>query len=165
MARDGLFPRGLCTIHPRFQTPANAILAQTVWSMILTVAGALFLLVEPPKSGLPAWAHTAWAKLHKKPLYDVLYTYVIFGATIFYTASIASVFVLRRTRPDLPRPYRTWGYPLTPALYIVGAAIFLWSMYEENRFESLAGVGIIALGLPAYLFFNRRGHIQEVAST
>ncbi len=161
MARDGLFPRGLCTIHPRFQTPANAIMAQTVWSMILTVAGSLFLLIEPPGSGLPAWAHTAWAKLHEKPLYDVLYTYVIFGATIFYTASIASVFVLRRTRPDLSRPYRTWGYPLTPALYIVGAVIFLWSMYEENRFESLAGMGIIALGLPAYLFFARRGHIAE----
>ena len=48
------------------------------------------LLVEPPKSGLPGWAHTAWGKLHEKPLYDVLYTYVIFGATIFYTASIAS---------------------------------------------------------------------------
>jgi APA family basic amino acid/polyamine antiporter len=161
MARDGLFPRGLCTIHPRFQTPANAILAQTVWSMILTVAGALFLLVEPPRTGLPAWTHTAWTKLHEKPLYDVLYTYVIFGATIFYTASIASVFVLRRTRPGLPRPYRTWGYPLTPALYIVGAVIFLWSMYEENRLESLAGVGIIALGLPAYLFFARRGPLSQ----
>jgi APA family basic amino acid/polyamine antiporter len=161
MARDGLFPRGLCTVHPRFQTPANAILAQTAWSMILTVAGALFLLVEPPKSGLPAWAHTGWARLHQKPLYDVLYTYVIFGATIFYTASIASVFVLRRSRPRLPRPYRTWGYPVTPALYIVGAAIFLWSMFQENRFESLAGLGIIALGLPAHLFFARRGPIRE----
>lgn len=156
MARDGLFPRVLCALHPRFRTPANAILAQTAWSMVLTVVGTTFLLAEPPRSGLPEWAAHAWARLHEKPLYDVLYTYVIFGATIFYTASIASVFVLRRTRPDLPRPYRTWGYPVTPALYIVGAMIFLGSMYVENRFESLAGLGIIALGLPAYLFFAAR---------
>jgi amino acid transporter len=158
MARDGLFPRTLCTIHPRFQTPANAILAQTAWSMALTVVGTLFLLVEPPGpgSGLPRWAASAWATFHETPLYDVLYTYVIFGATIFYAAAIASVFVLRKTRPDLPRPYRTWGYPVTPALYLVGAAILLGSMLRETPFESLTGLGIIALGLPAYLFFSRR---------
>ncbi len=156
MARDGLFPRGLCTIHPRFQTPANAILAQTAWSMTLTVLGTLFLLVDPPQSGLPRWASTAWTTFHKTPLYDVLYAYVIFGATIFYSAAIASVFVLRKARPDLPRPYRTWGYPITPALYLVGAAILLGSMLREKTFESLTGLGIIALGLLVYPFFARR---------
>jgi APA family basic amino acid/polyamine antiporter len=156
MARDGLFPRGLCTIHRRFQTPANAILAQTAWSMMLAVVGTLFLLVEPPESGLPGWAASTWATFHKTPLYDVLYTYVIFGATIFYSAAIASVFVLRRTRPDLPRPYRTWGYPITPALYMVAAAVLLASMLVKTPFESLTGLGIIALGLPAYFFFSRR---------
>lgn len=157
MARDGLFPRGLCTIHPRFRTPANAILAQTAWSMTLAVVGTLFLLVEPPESGLPKWVASAWATFHKTALYDVLYTYVIFGATIFYSAAIASVFVLRRTRPDLHRPYRTWGYPVTPALYMVGAAILLGSMLVKTPFESLTGLGIIALGLAVYPFFARRG--------
>jgi APA family basic amino acid/polyamine antiporter len=165
MARDGLFPRVLCAIHPKFQTPANAILAQTAWSMTLTVLGTLFLLVKPPDSGLPRWASTAWATFHKTPLYDVLYTYVIFGATIFYSAAIASVFVLRKTLPDMPRPYRTWGYPITPALYLIGAAVLLTSMLRETPFESLTGLGIIALGLPAYLFFARQGHIHEDLST
>jgi APA family basic amino acid/polyamine antiporter len=157
MARDGLFPRGLCTIHPRFQTPANAILAQTAWSMILTIAGALFLLIEPPKSGLPAWAHSAWGRLHEKPLYDVLYTYVIFGAHIFYMLAIASVFVLRVRRPDLPRPYRTLGYPVTPLLFVAAELLLLGNMLYDpkSRVPSLVGLGIVLAGVPAYAFFRR----------
>ena len=153
MARDGLFPAGLCRVHRRFQTPANAIIAQAVWSTILIVAGTAFLVAEPP-SGLPAYLGKAWAKLHATPLYDVMYSYVIFGGTILYTATIASVFVLRRTMPDQPRPYRTWGYPLTPLIYILASGILLNSMLGTNRFESLAGLAIIALGVPAYFAFR-----------
>ena len=153
MARDGLFPSALCRVHRRFRTPANAIIAQAVWSVILIVAGTAFLVAAPP-SGLPGWLATAWAKLHRTPLYDVMYSYVIFGGTILYTATIASVFVLRRTRPDLPPPYRTWGYPLTPIVYMVASGILLASMLRTNRFESLAGLAIIALGVPAYTLFR-----------
>jgi APA family basic amino acid/polyamine antiporter len=164
MARDGLFPRSLCKIHPRFQTPANAILAQNIWAIALIVIGTLFLLREPPATGLPEWLAAAWKKLHATPLFDVLYGYVIFGGTVFYTLSIASVFVLRKTLPDLPRPYKTWGYPFTPAAYLVASGLLMASMLINNRGESLAGLGIIALGLPAYFFFRWRGQIKPFAT-
>ncbi len=160
MARDGLFPRALCSIHPRFQTPANAIIAQAAWAVFLMVAGTALILSEPPTSGYPAPILTAWAKLHATPLYDVLFTYVIFGGTIFYGLSILSVFVLRVRRPDLPRPYKTWGYPVTPGLYAVASLLLLGSMLVQSPFESLAGLVIVAAGLPAYLLFekgSRRG--------
>lgn len=155
LARDGLFPRFLCRIHPRFQTPSHAIGAQAVWSILLTVSGGLLIVVPPSESGLPGPVRRAWETLHQKPLYDVLYTYVIFGATIFYMLSISSVFVLRRTRPELPRPYRTWGYPWTPVVYVAGALILLGSIYLENPAESIAGLAIVGLGVPGYYLFRR----------
>ncbi len=111
MARDGLFPAGLCRVSPRFQTPANAILSQGIWAILLTVAGTVLIMIPPSDSDhvLPDWIIAAWKKLNETPLYDLLYTYVIFGANIFYMLAIASVFVLRRTRPDLPRPIGRWG--------------------------------------------------------
>jgi basic amino acid/polyamine antiporter, APA family len=158
MARDGLFPAGLCRIHPRFQTPANAVLAQGIWAVILTVAGT-FLIVVPPESApaSPRWILTAWKKLNETPLYDLLYNYVIFGANLFYMLAISSVFVLRIRRPDLPRPYRTWGYPLTPLVYVAAALLLLYNMLRDHqsRVQSVAGLGIILLGLPAYWLFRR----------
>jgi len=162
MARDGLFPKGLCTVDPKHQTPANAIIAQTVWAVILTVAASAFLLIKPPETGLPRGIATAWEILHKKPLYDVLYTYVIFGGTIFYGLAIVSVFVLRVKRPDLPRPYKTWGYPFTPLLYTLASLFLLGSMLYESLGESLAGLAIVAAGLPAYLIFSRRSRAGRV---
>jgi APA family basic amino acid/polyamine antiporter len=155
MARDGLFPRALSVIHPRFQTPANAIIVQTVWAVALTVIGSLFLIVEPPAGGLPKGVLAAWKTFHEKPLYDVLYTYVLFGGTIFYTLAIASVFVLRKTRPDLPRPYRTWGYPITPILYLIFSVILMANMLFNTPFESVLGLGIIMVGGLIYAFFYR----------
>ena len=153
MARDGLFPRALSVIHPRFRTPANAIIAQTTWAVLLTLLGTALLLTPPP-SALPEVVRPLWLKLNKTPVYDFLYTYVIFGGTVFYTLAIAAVFVLRKTRPDLPRPYKTWGYPVTPALYIVASFLLLGSMLYTTPFESLGGLGIVLLGLPFYLFFT-----------
>jgi basic amino acid/polyamine antiporter, APA family len=158
MARDGLFPAGLCRIHPRFQTPANAVLSQGIWAIMLTLAGT-FLMIVPP-SVAPGWPSpilAAWKKLNDTPLYDLLYSYVIFGANLFYMLAISSVFVLRIRQPDLPRPYRTWGYPLTPLLYVAAALLLLGNMLadDESRVQSLAGIGIILLGLPAYWLFRR----------
>ena len=158
MARDGLFPASLCRIHPRFLTPANAIITQAVWSVILMVVGATLILLEPPTTGWPDPVLAAWHKLHATPLYDVMFTYVIFGGTLFYTLAIASVFVLRVTRPDLPRPYRTWGYPVTPILYLLASSLLLGNMLykADSRSEALAGLAIIAAGVPAFWLFNRR---------
>jgi len=158
MARDRLFFGWLCRVHPRFRTPANSILAQAAWAILLTVAGTALVLSPPPSDGtaLPRPLLAAWTKLNQTPLYDVLYTYVIFGATVFYTLAIASVFVLRARRPDLPRPYRTWGYPITPLVYIGAALVLMGSMLLQNPFESLSGLVLIALGIPAYWSFARR---------
>ena len=159
MARDGLLPRFLSAIHPRYRTPANAILTQTIWAGLLTIAGATFLLVEAPgpESGLPDWLRSAWTRLNATPLYDVLFSYVIFGATTMYALTVATVFVLRRRRPDLPRPYRTLGYPVTPVLYLAAAALLLANMAREIPFESVAGLGIILAGVPAFLLAARPG--------
>jgi basic amino acid/polyamine antiporter, APA family len=160
MARDGLFPGALCRIHPRFQTPANAVLAQGIWAIILTVVGTALVVVPPPAAGtsLPGPLVVAWAQLNKTPLYDILFTYVIFGANLFYMLAISSVFVLRVRRPELPRPYRTIGYPITPLLYVAGVLILLGSMLADyqSRVQALAGLGIIALGVPAFWVFRRR---------
>jgi APA family basic amino acid/polyamine antiporter len=171
MARDGVFPRGLCKIDPRHQTPANAIIAQAVWAVLLIVAASAFLLIEPPSptmgadpngKAVPSIWISAWKTLHEKPLYDVLYTYVIFGGTIFYGLAILSVFVLRVKRPDLPRPYKTWGYPVTPLLYTVASLILLGSMLYQSLFESLAGLAIVAVGIPAFFeeAYHRSGLIE-----
>ena len=136
------------------------------------VAATGFLLVEPSRRDDPdvsrsspsslaengavvGFLYAAWVEFHRTPIYDVMYDYVIFGGTVFYTMTAASVFVLRRTRPDIPRPYRTWGYPVTPIVYVVASLLLIYGMLanEKSRFESLAGVGIILLGLPAYFFF------------
>ena len=168
MARDGLFPAGLCRVHPRFQTPANAILSQGIWAIILTVAGTVLIVVPPTDAnqGLPGWILAAWTKLSQTPLYDLLFTYVIFGATIFYTLAIASVFVLRVRQPDLPRPYRTLGYPVTPMIYVAAALILLGNMLWDatTRVPSLVGLGIILLGVPAYAFFRRSSQAGETAA-
>jgi basic amino acid/polyamine antiporter, APA family len=162
MARDGLFPRSLCTIHPTHQTPANAIIAQTIWAVVLMVSATAFNLVEPASTGLPPLILMAWKTLHEKPLYDVLYTYVIFGGTIFYGLAILSVFVLRVKRPDLPRPYKTWGYPFTPLLYALASLFLLGSMLYQSLFESLAGLAIVAAGLPAYWLFSRNPPLDSL---
>jgi APA family basic amino acid/polyamine antiporter len=88
-----------------------------------------------------------------------MYTYVIFGGTLIYTLSIASVFILRARRPDLHRPYKTWGYPVTPALYIAAALVLLFNMLASQTLESLAGLGIILAGVPAF-WLARKSHAR-----
>jgi APA family basic amino acid/polyamine antiporter len=169
MARDGLLPRGLGRIHPRFQTPSNAVLAQGSWASLLTIAGTALIVFSPPEtsSGLPGWVVDAWKKLNETPLYDLLYTYVIFGANLFYLLAIASVFVLRAKMPDLPRPYRTWGYPFTPLLYVAAAILLLGNMLVDyqSRVQSATGLGLILLGLPAFFLLRRPGHDTGHPST
>jgi basic amino acid/polyamine antiporter, APA family len=157
MSRDGLFPSGLCKVHPRFQTPSNAVMAQGTWAILLTLAGTAMILWQAPaaSAGLPSGVLAAWRKLNQTPLYDLMYNYVIFGANLFYLLAVASVFVLRAKRPDAPRPYKTWGYPVTPIVFVVGAVILLTDMLRQSTAESLAGLGIVFAGLIAYPFLVR----------
>ncbi|HEX5717747.1 MAG TPA: amino acid permease [Thermoanaerobaculia bacterium] len=128
MAEDGVFFRSLAEVHPRFRTPVRSLWAQTAWALLLTLSGT----------------------------YEQLYTYVIFVSVMFHAATAAAVFVLRRTHPDHPRPYRTWGYPAVPALFILACLLLVGNTLAEKPVESLLGLGLLALGLPAYLWFRKR---------
>ncbi|MCE9525677.1 MAG: amino acid permease [Planctomycetales bacterium] len=138
MARDGLFPRALAQVHPRFQTPTNAILAQTVWSLLQIIV--VFCVTRTPKDA-----------------FDTLTDFVIQGGTIFYALTVAAVYVLRRKMPVADRPYRTWGYPVTPAVYLIAAAVVVYSGFtdpESGRYQILAVVSLMAVGLLIYAFFR-----------
>ncbi len=162
MARDGVFPARLGRVHAVHETPAAAIIAQGVWAIALTILGTVLILVPPPTgTSLPRPILAVWATLNQTPLYDLLYTYVVFGANLFYMLAISSVFVLRVKRPDLHRPYRTLGYPVTPIVYVVASLFLLGSMIGDHKSQaqSLAGLGIILLGVPAYWYFRARGRV------
>jgi APA family basic amino acid/polyamine antiporter len=128
MAQDGVFFPALARIHPRYLTPGACILAQGAWSATLTFSGT----------------------------YEQLYTYVTFAVVLFHAATAAAVFVLRRTRPDAPRPYRTWGYPVVPAVVIFSSAALVVNTLVEKPVESFFGLLILALGIPAYVGWRRR---------
>lgn len=168
MSRDGVFFAALGAIHSRRKTPAAAIIAQCAWACALTLAAtALLVAPAPPRSGArtPMFIEI-WRTAHDKPLYDIMFTYVIFGATLFYALAAASVFVLRLRRPELRRPYRVWGYPLTPAFYLAGAGILLANMLQKSRAESFTGLAIIACGIPAFWYFSskKRARANDLAA-
>jgi APA family basic amino acid/polyamine antiporter len=127
-ARDGLFFRAAARVHPAFHTPGVSIMMLTVWSSVLVLSGK----------------------------YEQLYTYVIFSSWILYAMAIAAVFVLRRKRPDLPRAYKTLGYPVVPFLFLLGAAILEVSTLIHQPRESIAGILLIIMGLPFYLYWTRK---------
>jgi APA family basic amino acid/polyamine antiporter len=127
MAADGLFFQSMARVHPRYRVPTVSLWTQTLWAVVLTASGR----------------------------YDQLYTYVVFVAVLFHAATGAAVFVLRRKRPDAPRPYRTWGYPVVPFLFIASSAVLVVNTLHEKPVESLFGLGLLALGLPAYFYWRR----------
>jgi APA family basic amino acid/polyamine antiporter len=126
-AQDGLFFRRFAEVHPRYQTPGFAILAQGVWATILIVSGS----------------------------YETLIDYAMFAIWLSYAFMIAGVMVLRRTQPDLPRPYRMWGYPVTPLLFLGIALWFLGNMLITRPVPSFAGLGLIVSGVPVYFLWRR----------
>jgi basic amino acid/polyamine antiporter, APA family len=128
MARDGLFFKKVAECHPRFLTPHVSIVAISLWSIVLTLTGT----------------------------FRQLFTYVIFGQWIFFGLTVAAVIVLRRKYPGLERPYKTWGYPVTPVLFIL-AALYVAAFSLKSAFgNALFGLGIIGLGVPAYLYWKRK---------
>jgi APA family basic amino acid/polyamine antiporter len=87
--------------------------------------------------------------------YEALFTYVTFASVLFGTLGGAAIFVLRARRPDVPRPYRALGYPVIPALYVLGSFALVWNTLVERPTESIAGLGIVAMGLPFYFYWSR----------
>jgi amino acid transporter len=136
MGEDGLAPRVLREIHPRYQTPAAAIAVLAAWAVLLVLGVAVlteFGLLDPRKSH-----------------FDRLTDFAMFGAVIFETLAVLSIFMFRRRLPDVERPYRCPGYPFVPALYCVLPAFVLCNMFFAEPVEALAGLGFIAAGALVY---------------
>ena len=126
-ARDGLFFRAVGKVHPRFETPYVSIVVQGVWISVLAIIGS----------------------------YERLFSYVIFAAWIFYGAAVLAVVVLRRKAPDLPRPYKMWGYPVTPLAFAGVAFWFVINTIIAKPLSSLIGLGLVAAGIPMYYLWRR----------
>ena len=94
--------------------------------------------------------------LNKTPLYEILYTYVIFGANLFYLLTITAVFVLRARHPEWPRPYRTWGYPVTPLIFLSVTAFMMYYLVTRRPLQSLTGVLMMGCGLAVYYLSRTR---------
>lgn len=153
MARDGLFLRSLSKVSPRTHVPTGALIVQAIWACILVIAFS--------------------------SSFDTLTDYAIFGLWIFYGLVTAAVFILRRKMPNAERPYRAWGYPVVPIFFLLATALILgMTLWGERgaaisgfslifhghlltgfgvlaRNPSLAGVGLIALGLPVYWVWTK----------
>ncbi len=127
MARDGLFFRSLVRLSPRSNVPARAILAQSAWASVLALSGS----------------------------YDALTDSVIFASWLFYGLVTASLFVFRKTMPDAARPYRAFGYPIIPGVFVMVTAALLLNAFVAAPREALQGVVLLAAGLPFYWYWSR----------
>jgi APA family basic amino acid/polyamine antiporter len=128
MAQDGIFFKRLARVHPIFGTPTNAIILQAIWACLLIITGT----------------------------FGTLFTYVSVIITLFSALTVGAVMVLRWKRPDLERPYRLLGYPVLPIIFILAHLGIVWGSLTEKPVESLWGVFIVALGIPAYLVWQHR---------
>jgi basic amino acid/polyamine antiporter, APA family len=132
MARDGVFFKGMTRVHPGWKTPVTSLLAQCVWVVVLILSGR----------------------------YEQLYTCFVFMMTLTYVLTVGAVFVLRRTQPDRPRPYRCTGYPWLPIAYMVVGLGFVTSTLLARPGESFAGLGLALLGVPLYLHWRRQERLR-----
>ena len=115
------------TVHPRFKTPAFAIVVQGLWTGVLILTGS----------------------------YETLFSYSILSAWVFYALSVAAVWVLRRKLPDVPRPYKMWGYPVTLLLFLVVSVWFMADALINQTKTSLIAVAIAAAGIPFYFIWRK----------
>lgn len=127
MAEEGQLPAALGRLSERARVPVAALVLQGVWAVVLALTGS----------------------------YDTLTDYVIFGSWIFYGLAAASIFVFRRRLPEAERPYRAWGYPVVPVLFVVTTGWLLANTLATAPFQSLVGLLLIGLGLPVYAFLRR----------
>jgi amino acid transporter len=154
MGDDGLAPRVLRAVHPRYHTPALATLVMAGWSCLLVLAGAYLTQNRLPV--LELGGVTLDVNVPPgKALFDVLTDFAMFGAVIFETMAVATIFVFRRRFPDVARPYRCPGYPLVPAVYVMVLSLVVASTVWSQRIESLVGTVFIALGATLYGAFLR----------
>lgn len=127
MAREGLFFKGAAYIHPKYNTPSKAIVYQAIISSVLVLSGT----------------------------FDQLTDMLVFAAFIVYGATAAGVFVLRFKMPDAPRPYKVWGYPLVPIVFIAFCITLITITIVSKPREALLGLGLILSGIPFYFYWKR----------
>jgi amino acid transporter len=157
MGRDGMAPRALAEVHPRYHTPVVATLVLAAWSAALVLIGAMMTRTRLPELHLAGW--TIDLNLPPgKALFDVLTDYAMFGAVVFETMAVASVFMFRWKRPEAERPYRCVGYPWTPLVYVLCFAGLTANYFvtAEKRVEAYSGLGFALLGAAVYGVFLRR---------
>jgi APA family basic amino acid/polyamine antiporter len=133
MAKDGLFFRGVAKLHPAYKTPAVSLMAQMAWACLLCVSGS----------------------------YGQLLDYIIFAVLVFYILTIVGLFVLRRTRPDAPRPYKAVGYPLLPIVYIVMALFIDVVLLRYKPQYTWPGLIVVLCGIPVYYAWSRSGSAKR----
>lgn len=129
MAKDKLFFHQASQIHPRFKSPANALIIQCVWACLLTFTGT----------------------------FNQLITYIIFASWIFYGMSAGAVIILRNKKPDMERPYKTPVYPWIPIIFILFAIFLTINTIMEAPRDAAIGAGIILVGLPMYYYWKKNG--------
>jgi APA family basic amino acid/polyamine antiporter len=129
MARDRYFFSAMAEVHPRFHTPSIAIIVQAILAILLLLLGGSF---------------------------RQLFSLAIFSEWLFYMIASSTVFVFRRRDPAAPRPYRVWGYPVVPALFVLASAILLYYTFTDNLRNSALGSLVILSGVPIFYFFARR---------
>lgn len=137
MARAKLFFTSLGKVHPKFGTPHVSLVVQGTWSCVLVLSGS----------------------------FDTITDYVIFAAWLFYMLGAFGVFVLRKKMPDSVRPYKVWGYPFTPAIFVVFSFLFLINSIISDTSNSMMGLILIASGLPIYLFWKYRDRNNNSKTT
>jgi APA family basic amino acid/polyamine antiporter len=128
MARDGLFFRRLTEVHPKYNTPALAIITSCAWAIVLALTGT----------------------------FEQLLTYVVFIGWIFYALGAAAVISLRIKRPDAKRPFRVPGYPVTPVLFVLAAAVIVLNTIVSQPKQAVIGISVVLAGAPAYFLWRRR---------
>ena len=167
IARDGLVPRWLHRIHPVYQTPANAIVAQAVWTVLLIVLFSVWKPSEPqptPSTNVARAVNQTISEPHSvqmKRAFDNLTDSVICAGLLFYGLTVSAVYVLRRTRPDVERPYKTWGYPLTPALLLLAYAGAFVSLLVDQPWQTLSVLVLIASGVVYYAVARRMAETRS----
>jgi len=126
MARDGLFFKRLAAVHPKFGTPAIAIITLTAWAALLAASGT----------------------------FEQLLTYAVFTGWIFYGLGTMAVFAFRRTQPNAVRPFRVPGYPVTPLLFVAAAAVLVLNTIWTQPVRASVGLGFVALGAPVFFIWR-----------
>jgi basic amino acid/polyamine antiporter, APA family len=137
MARDGVFFAKMGEVHPRWNTPAFAIVASSIWSAVLAATGT----------------------------FDALLTYVVFAGWIFYGLGAAAIFYYRRRDPHATRPFRVPGYPVTPILFIIASGVVVVNTVFVAPDRALVGIVLVLLGAPAYWFWRRKRLSASVPRT